>query len=122
MRKQNSSSSEQPTQPQRKWSRLDALPDGMVAYCRAGLDAYRAGARLAVHFQLPGDAIACDPDADRLRLVADATGPTCGSRPDAMVATFAQRAVATITEWTDTSWSRENSRVWRIRGAGGGTW
>ncbi|MFJ3946207.1 phosphotransferase [Streptomyces griseoaurantiacus] len=104
------------------WARLDALPDGMVAYCRAGLDAYRAGARLAVHFQLPGDAIAYDPAADRLRLVPDATGPGCGTGPDAMVAAFAQQAVGAIAEWTDTSWARENSRVWRIQNAGGGTW
>lgn len=104
------------------WARLDALPDGMVAYCRAGLDAYRAGARIAVHFQLLGDAIAYDPDADRLRLVLDATGPTRGSLPDAAVAAFAEQAVGAITEWTDTSWQRENSRVWRVRGTGGGTW
>ncbi|MFD7919645.1 phosphotransferase [Streptomyces sp. NPDC059740] len=104
------------------WARLDALPDGMVAYCRAGLDAYRAGARIAVHFQLPGDAIAYEPGADRLRLVPDATGPACGTRPDAALEAFAQRAVGRITEWTDTSWTRENSRVWRVRGAGGGTW
>ncbi|MEV7866639.1 aminoglycoside phosphotransferase family protein [Streptomyces sp. NPDC088124] len=78
--------------------------------------------RLTVHFQLPGDAIAYNPAADRLRLVPDATGPTCGSRPDAAVAAFAQRAVGAITEWTDTSWRREDSRVWRIRGTDGGTW
>jgi len=58
-----------------QWARLDALPDEMVAYCRAGLDAYKAGARIAVHFQLPGDAIAYAPGSNRLRLVPDATGP-----------------------------------------------
>ncbi|MEV5988520.1 NUDIX hydrolase [Streptomyces sp. NPDC052051] len=60
-----------------EWVRLDALPAPMVAYCRAGLDAYAAGARLAIHFQLPGDTIAHDPGADRLRLVppVDATDP-----------------------------------------------
>ncbi|WP_331733500.1 NUDIX domain-containing protein (plasmid) [Embleya sp. NBC_00888] len=51
------------------WCRLDALPVPMVAYCRAGLDAYWAGARLAVHFQRPGDPIAYDPTQDRLRTV-----------------------------------------------------
>ncbi|MBB4795383.1 8-oxo-dGTP pyrophosphatase MutT (NUDIX family) [Streptomyces nodosus] len=65
------------------WVRPDALPDGMVAYCRAGLDAYAAGARLAVHFQLPGDAIAYDPGADRLRIVPDMDGPAAGGRPSA---------------------------------------
>ncbi|MFD6554647.1 NUDIX domain-containing protein [Streptomyces sp. NPDC058398] len=58
------------------WSPLHALPVGMVAYCRAGLDAYNAGAHLALHFQLPGDAVAFDPGADRLRLVPDVTGGT----------------------------------------------
>ncbi|MGW6485760.1 NUDIX hydrolase [Streptomyces sp. NPDC055056] len=57
-----------------EWASLDALPTGMVAYCRAGLDAYTADARLAVLFQLPGDTIAFDPAADRLRLVPDVTG------------------------------------------------
>ncbi|MEF9886872.1 phosphotransferase [Streptomyces sp. P9-A4] len=37
------------------WFSFDALPDPMVAYCRAGLDAYRAGARMAVHFQDRGE-------------------------------------------------------------------
>ncbi|MFF7366775.1 NUDIX hydrolase [Streptomyces tricolor] len=52
-----------------RWARLDGLPAGMVAYCRAGLDAYAAGARLAVHFQHPEDGIGYDPAADRLRVV-----------------------------------------------------
>ncbi|MDT0462246.1 NUDIX hydrolase [Streptomyces gibsoniae] len=54
-----------------EWARLDALPTGLVAYCRAGLDAYAAGARLAVHFQMPGDTVAYDPDTDRLHIVPD---------------------------------------------------
>ncbi|MFD4790011.1 NUDIX domain-containing protein [Streptomyces sp. NPDC058459] len=51
------------------WVRLDALPAATVAYCRAGLDAYRSGERLAVHFQRPDDPVAHDPAADRLRPV-----------------------------------------------------
>lgn len=43
------------------WYRLDALPDDMVAYCRAGFDAYRAGRRFLLHWHLPGDAIAHTP-------------------------------------------------------------
>ncbi|MER5549781.1 phosphotransferase [Streptomyces sp. NPDC002589] len=104
------------------WTPLDALPAGMVAYCRAGLEAYTAGARLAVHFQLPGDTIAFDPGADRLRLVPDVTGRALTGRPDAAVMEFAERAVGRITEWTDTSWARADSRVWRAHGAQGGTW
>ncbi|WP_051720385.1 NUDIX hydrolase [Streptomyces sp. NRRL F-2799] len=51
------------------WVPLDALPAATVAYCRAGLDAYRAGEHLAVHFQRPGDPIAHEPEADRLQVV-----------------------------------------------------
>ncbi|MFI9392325.1 NUDIX domain-containing protein [Streptomyces bauhiniae] len=51
------------------WVPLDALPAATVAYCRAGLDAYRAGKHLAVHFQRPGDPIAHDPAAGRLQCV-----------------------------------------------------
>ncbi|CAM5504870.1 MULTISPECIES: phosphotransferase [Streptomyces] len=104
------------------WAPLTALPAPMVAYCRAGLDAYSNGARLAVHFQLPGDSIAFDPDADRLRLVPNVTGQAPGTRPDTSVVEFAERAVGRIAQWTDTSWTREESRVWRVHGAQGGTW
>ncbi|MEU1302614.1 hypothetical protein [Streptomyces shenzhenensis] len=102
-----------------EWASLGALPTGMVAYCHAGLNAYTAGARLAVHFQLPGDAVAFAPAADRLRLVPDMTR---GRDPDAPVVEFAERAVGRIISWTDTSWARKNSRVWRADGAQGGTW
>ncbi|MFF9510659.1 NUDIX domain-containing protein [Streptomyces sp. NPDC014724] len=42
--------------------------------------------------------------------------------PDAAVVEFAERAVGRITGWTDTSWARENSRVWRAHGAQGAAW
>ncbi|MFJ4848039.1 methyltransferase domain-containing protein [Streptomyces sp. NPDC088733] len=45
------------------WFPLDALPDDMVAYCRAGLEAYRAGERFVLHLHEPGDTIAHDPHA-----------------------------------------------------------
>ncbi|MGW7692386.1 methyltransferase domain-containing protein [Streptomyces asiaticus] len=49
------------------WFPLDALPDDMVAYCRAGLEAYRAGHRFALHWHEPDDAIAYAPEGpDRL--------------------------------------------------------
>ncbi|MFB6559066.1 NUDIX domain-containing protein [Streptomyces sp. NPDC056400] len=52
------------------WYPLGALPEPMVAYCRAGLDAYRAGAPAAVHFQQPGDLVEYAADgADRTRLL-----------------------------------------------------
>jgi 8-oxo-dGTP pyrophosphatase MutT (NUDIX family)/catechol 2,3-dioxygenase-like lactoylglutathione lyase family enzyme len=40
------------------WHPLSALPDGMVAYCRAGLDAYRAGERFVLHWHEDGDPLA----------------------------------------------------------------
>ncbi|MET8677466.1 methyltransferase domain-containing protein [Streptomyces sp. NPDC004647] len=43
------------------WFSLDSLPDDMVAYCRAGLEAYRAGHRFVLHWHSPGDPIAHDP-------------------------------------------------------------
>lgn len=103
-----------------EWAPLDALPEGMVAYCRAGLDAYAAGAALAVHFQRPGDPIAHDPGAGRPVLVPQVADRTVAvERP---VVEFAERAVGRIAEWTDTSWARAGSRVWRVRGVEGGTW
>ncbi|MFJ4695520.1 phosphotransferase [Streptomyces sp. NPDC088766] len=102
------------------WFSFDALPEPMVAYCRAGLDAYRAGARMAVHFQEPGDPIAYDRSVDRLVLVPDPA--TRGTVPERAVRTFAEQAVGRITAWTDVSWAREESRVWRAVGAEGGEW
>ncbi|MGQ4485410.1 phosphotransferase [Streptomyces sp. SAS_281] len=97
------------------WFALDELPEPMVAYCRAGLDAYRAGAHLGVHFQEPDDPIAYDPSADRMLLIP-------GAAPEGAVRAFAERAVGRITRWADVSWTREESRVWRAYGAEGGTW
>ncbi|GGZ01516.1 phosphotransferase [Streptomyces poonensis] len=102
------------------WFPLDVLPEPMVAYCRAGLDAYRAGARIAVHFQEPGDPIAYDPAVDRLLLVP--ANDADNAAPEVAVRDFTERAVGRITNWTDVSWAREGSRVWRVHGAEGGTW
>lgn len=38
-----------------RWHALAALPGDMVAYCRAGIDAWRAGERFVVHWQEDGD-------------------------------------------------------------------
>ncbi|MET9217589.1 methyltransferase domain-containing protein [Streptomyces sp. NPDC003300] len=43
------------------WYPLDALPDDMVAYCRAGIDAYRGGQPFLLHLHESGDPIAHDP-------------------------------------------------------------
>ncbi|MFF4448235.1 phosphotransferase [Streptomyces sp. NPDC001502] len=103
------------------WYPLDALPGPMVAYCRAGLDAYRAGLPAAVHFQQPGDAIEYGPDGpDRTRLLA---GPaTGGVELPYRLRVFAEQAIGRIAHATEVSWVRTGSRVWRLTGAGGGTW
>lgn len=43
------------------WYPLDDLPDDMVAYCRAGLESYRAGVPFLTHLHESGDPIAYDP-------------------------------------------------------------
>jgi len=40
------------------WWPLAGLPEDMVAYCRAAIDAYRAGHRFLLHLHEPGDTIA----------------------------------------------------------------
>ncbi|MFH9610798.1 NUDIX domain-containing protein [Streptomyces sp. NPDC017448] len=103
-----------------EWFPFDALPEPMVAYCRAGSDAYRSGARMAVHFQEPGDPIAHDRTVDRLVLLP--VPDTRGTVPEQAVRAFAEQAVGRITAWTDVSWARAESRVWRATGAEGGEW
>jgi 8-oxo-dGTP pyrophosphatase MutT (NUDIX family) len=60
------------------WYPLDALPDDMVAYCRAGIDAYRAGHRFVLHLHESGDLIAHDP-AGQVRTVPLARPAVPGS-------------------------------------------
>ncbi|MFF2144635.1 phosphotransferase [Kitasatospora sp. NPDC058190] len=102
------------------WYPLADLPSPMVAYCRAGLDAYQAGRPFAVHFQQPGDPIAFDPAADRLRPVLSAGAASGG--PEAKVREFTEQAVGRVSAWTDASWARAGSRVWHARDAEDGEW
>ncbi|GAB2735316.1 phosphotransferase [Kitasatospora kifunensis] len=102
------------------WYPLDDLPSPMVAYCRAGLDAYRTGRQFAVHFRRPGDPIAFDPTADCLRSLLSAE--PAADAPHREVREFTEKAVGRVSTWTDTSWAREGSRVWLARGAEGGEW
>ncbi len=44
-----------------EWFALDALPEDMVAYCRAGVDAYRAGDRFVLHWHHADDSIGYPP-------------------------------------------------------------
>ncbi|MFE1558332.1 phosphotransferase [Streptomyces sp. NPDC058734] len=103
------------------WYPLNSLPDPMVAYCRAGLDTYRAGLPAAVHFQQPHDAIEYSPDdADRTQLLA---GPPAGEAElPYRLRLFAEQAIGRIAEASEVSWVRTGSRVWRLTAPGGGTW
>ncbi|MFE0133152.1 methyltransferase domain-containing protein [Streptomyces sp. NPDC059037] len=56
------------------WHAIDALPDDMVAYCRAGLEAWRAGERFLLHWQEDGDGVGYDP-AGVHRALPLAVGP-----------------------------------------------
>ncbi|MFE2322724.1 phosphotransferase [Streptomyces sp. NPDC059385] len=103
------------------WYLLDALPAPMVAYCRAGLDAYRAGLPAALHFQHPGEAVEHRPGGpDRTRLLSGP--PLDGVEVPYGLRVFAEQAVGRIVEATEVSWVRTGSRVWRLGGPGGGTW
>ncbi|MFD5099643.1 methyltransferase domain-containing protein [Streptomyces albidochromogenes] len=57
------------------WYPLHALPADMVAYCRAGLDAYRAGERFVIHWHEDGDAIVHDAQGVRRAVHLPATDP-----------------------------------------------
>lgn len=57
------------------WYPLDALPDDMVAYCRAGVDAYRSGDRFVLHRHPSGDPIAYDPAVGSRAVVLPHTEP-----------------------------------------------
>jgi Ser/Thr protein kinase RdoA (MazF antagonist)/8-oxo-dGTP pyrophosphatase MutT (NUDIX family) len=102
------------------WRRLATLPTDMVAYCWAGLEAYRQGARVALHFQQPGDPIEYRPGAEeRLTLLPDASR---GDELDDAVRSFAEHTVGRLARVTDASWARDISRVWRIEADHGGIW
>jgi SAM-dependent methyltransferase len=63
------------------WHPLAALPDDMVAYCRAGLDAYRAGHRFVLHWHEDGDAIAYEPGGvSRVRVLGETRADGGGLR------------------------------------------
>ncbi|MFC9425159.1 methyltransferase domain-containing protein [Streptomyces sp. NPDC056987] len=61
------------------WHPLSGLPDDMVAYCRAGLDAYRAGERFVLHWHEDDDPVAHSPGTDRSTVLPATRG---GSRGD----------------------------------------
>ncbi|WFB11359.1 NUDIX domain-containing protein [Streptomyces sp. LX-29] len=81
------------------WYALDALPEPMVAYCRAGLDAYRCGHPGAVHFQHPGDPIryvAGGPDRTRFL-----PGPSPAQDPPKAPSEFDERSPGGIGDAED---------------------
>ncbi|MFI6090356.1 methyltransferase domain-containing protein [Streptomyces sp. NPDC051218] len=57
------------------WHKAATPPDDMVAYCRAALEAWRAGERFALHWQEEGDAVRFERGgADRAVALARAGG------------------------------------------------
>ncbi|MFI2781874.1 trifunctional class I SAM-dependent methyltransferase/NUDIX hydrolase/VOC family protein [Streptomyces sp. ALB3] len=60
------------------WFPLDALPDDMVAYCRAGLDGYRAEQRFLIHWHEDTDTVAYAPRAPRRVVPLPATTTATG--------------------------------------------
>ncbi|MEV0415855.1 phosphotransferase [Streptomyces sp. NPDC050448] len=104
------------------WFPLEGgLPEQVVAYCRAGLDAYRAHLPAAVHFQEPDDPIHHAPDRPERTLLLPGP-PTGGPGLPYGLRVFAEKAVGRIADVREVSWVRTGSRVWQVTGAGGGTW
>lgn len=60
------------------WHPLSALPDDMIAYCRAGLEAYRDGERFLVHWHEDGDSVAYEPEGRRRAVHLPATTTAVG--------------------------------------------
>jgi 8-oxo-dGTP pyrophosphatase MutT (NUDIX family)/catechol 2,3-dioxygenase-like lactoylglutathione lyase family enzyme len=60
------------------WFPLDALPDDIVAYCRAGLDGYRAGERFLIHWHEDGDTVAYQPHGIRRAVPLPSGGARTG--------------------------------------------
>jgi 8-oxo-dGTP pyrophosphatase MutT (NUDIX family) len=56
------------------WHPLSGLPDDLIAYCRAGLDAYLAGERFVIHWHEDDDPIVHTPGGVRRGVVLPATG------------------------------------------------
>ncbi|MFF2008687.1 trifunctional class I SAM-dependent methyltransferase/NUDIX hydrolase/VOC family protein [Streptomyces sp. NPDC058195] len=61
------------------WFGLHALPDDMVAYCRAGLDGYRAGEHFLIHWHEDGDPVAYRPHGVRRAVPLPAGGAGTGA-------------------------------------------
>ncbi|MFE3943353.1 trifunctional class I SAM-dependent methyltransferase/NUDIX hydrolase/VOC family protein [Streptomyces sp. NPDC059118] len=61
-----------------RWFPLDALPDDIVAYCRAGLEGYRAGEHFLVHWHEDGDTVAYQPHGVRRAVPLPAGGADTG--------------------------------------------
>lgn len=104
------------------WFALEGgIPEQAVAYCRAGLDAYRTRMAAAVHFQHPEDPIHYAVGRPDRTLFLP--GPPDGEAAVPYVLrAFAEKAVGRIAKLREVSWVRTGSRVWEVTGAGGGTW
>ncbi|MBF9071851.1 phosphotransferase [Streptacidiphilus fuscans] len=104
------------------WWPLDGLPEKeMVAYCHAGLDAYRHGKRIILHRQQPGDTVAYQPGGTNRSTNLPFSDPPGAGHLDAALRSFAEQVAGPIAEVQDVSWPRPESRVWRIVTGAGAT-
>lgn len=104
------------------WFPLNGLPDDMVAYCRAGLEAYRDGHTAALHLQEPDEPIAHDPAGPNRLRPLPARAPDARAVLGDQLADFTEQAIGPLRDATDSSWAREGSRVWQLTGRAGGSW
>lgn len=104
------------------WFPLNEPPVDMVAYCRAGLEAYRHGHTAALHLQEPGDPIAYDPAGPSRLYPLSTRAPDARAVLGDQLADFAEQAIGPLYTVTDSSWAREGSRVWKLTGRSGGSW
>ncbi|MFG2498825.1 trifunctional class I SAM-dependent methyltransferase/NUDIX hydrolase/VOC family protein [Streptomyces sp. NPDC048441] len=97
-----------------RWTSATELPDDMVAYCRAGLEAWRVGERFVVHWQEEGDRIAYDR-----------------AGPDRAVSLSPARGMHHVELWVPDFAAAEKSWGWLLgelghvreqRWEGGGSW
>ncbi|WP_055587060.1 NUDIX domain-containing protein [Streptacidiphilus griseoplanus] len=96
------------------WWPMDSLPEKeLVAYCHAGLDAYRRGQHVVLHRQQPGDTVAYQPQGPQRSHALPLTRAD-SIQPDNALLAFAERVAGPVAEVEDTSWPRPESQVWRL--------
>ncbi|MGW6771117.1 methyltransferase domain-containing protein [Streptomyces sp. NPDC055037] len=88
------------------WHPLSALPDDLVAFCRAGLDAYRAGERFVIHWHENDDPIAHTPGTPDRSVILPATVAATAAASASAADTGTGTGTGSVTD-TATSGSTE---------------